>query len=542
MIFQNALLSWNRVSIIPDMAEDLDTSEANILKLLEDINSSKSPGPDRISPRILKEARNVLASPLSYLFSKSIAMGKLPEDWKLAYISPIHKKGDRRIALNYRPVSLTSVVCKLLEKVVRLGIVNHMNRHKLFSTKQHGFLSGRSTLLQLLLVLEKWTKALERGEDVDVVFLDFQKAFDKVPHQRLIDTIKYNGIRGSTEVWIREFLSGRRQRVVVKGSNSTWKDVISGIPQGSVLGPILFIVYINSLPHVVIGSDVYLFADDVKIFKSICHPQDQNTLQGDIHNMYEWTKDSLLVFNPQKCSSMTISRHHTEDNQRIYEMNSNQLKVSSSERDLGVIVDNRLSFEEHIWSKIKKANSIMGIIRRTYTHLDDSTFLLLYKALVRPHIEYANQIWCPFLRKHIDGIENVQRRATRLLPNMNGLTYEERLQRLKLPTLAYRRVRGDLIEVFKLLNGRYDSEVAEGLLTMNPRVSRGHQFKLTKERAMLNIRKYYFTNRVVDLWNNLPKWVVEANDTKCFERNLDQFMSNHPIRFDHRARLDWHHE
>ena len=529
---------WNRVSIIPDMEDHLDTSPENVLKILADINPSKSPGPDRISPRILKEAKEVLSYPLSYLFTKSLSTGKLPEEWKHANITPIHKKGDRRIALNYRPVSLTSVVCKVMEKVIRQGILRHMITHQLLSTRQHGFISGRSTLLQLLLVLEKWTEALDRGEDIDVVFLDFQKAFDKVPHRRMMDTLRYYGVRGDTGAWIRDFLSGRRQRVMVKGSSSSWRDVLSGIPQGSVLGPILFVLYINSLPDVVSGSEVYLFADDVKIFKSIVCVQDQITLQNDIDSMYEWTKDSLLVFNPQKCSSMTISKRKPEN--RCYEINSCRLRVTESERDLGVVVDNKLTFEEHIWSKIKKANTIMGIIRRTYTYLDDKTFLLLYKALVRPHIEYANQIWCPFLKKHIDGIENVQRRATRLLPNMSGLTYQERLQRLNIPTLSYRRVRGDLIEVFKLVTGKYDNDVAEGLLEINPRVSRGNKLKLIKKRATLNVRKYFFTNRVVNIWNKLPNWVVEAESTKGFEKNIDKYMANHPIRFDHRAHVEWH--
>ena len=514
----------------------MDASVNRTLELLKDVDPTKSPGPDEISPRILFEARDELAPALSALFERSIASGRIPKDWKLANITPIYKKGDKRVALNYRPVSLTSITCKLLEKIICRGIVEHMTRHDLLSHRQFGFLAGRSTLLQLLVVLEHWTRAIEEGEEIDVVFMDFRKAFDKVPHRRLGNVLRHYGISGNILLWIEDFLSERKQRVRITDSTSEWRPVISGIPQGSVLGPILFVIYVNSLPTVVRDSEVFLFADDTKVFRRIKAAEDTPKLQEDINRMLDWTKDSLLEFHPEKCKSMTIARH--TGTLRYYELAGQPLERTDTEKDLGVILDTKLTFEEHMWTKVKKANSIMGIIRRSFTYLDENCFLHLYKSLVRPHLEYGNQAWCPHLRKHIDSIENVQRRATKLIPGFHDLSYPERLQRLRLPTLAYRRLRGDLIETYKLATGRYDMAACQGLITVNPRTSRGHRYKLTKDRVNTSLRKFSFTQRIINPWNSLPACVVEAPSVESFERRLDKHYSNLALRFDHRTRTD----
>lgn len=311
--------------------------------------------------------------------------------------------------------------------------------------------------------------------------------------------------------------------------------MISGIPQGSVLGPILFVIYINSLPTVANNSEIFLFADDTKIFKEITSPSNKIELQQDLDSMLQWTKDSLLQFHPDKCSSMTITRHPTTP--RHYHLDDQELRISEEERDLGVILDPKLTFETHMWSKIKKANSIMGVIRRSFTYMDDPIFLSLYKSLVRPHLEYANQAWSPHLRKHIDSIENVQRRATKLIPNMRDLTYEERLRKLKLPTLTYRRLRGDLIEMYKIATGIYERDTCQALVDFSGRTSRGHKYKLTKSHIRSDIRKYSFKERVINPWNNLPSEVVEAPSLISFERRLDAYLGDCPIRYDHRAQM-----
>ena len=505
-----------------------------VKKKLDKLNISKSPGPDGVHPRVLKEVSKSLCIPLAKIFDTSIRTGQIPEDWKCAYITAIFKKGNRKVAGNYRPVSLTSIICKLMESIVREEIIEHMKRNKLFSKKQFGFISGRSTVLQLLQVLDKWTEILDMGGCVDTIYCDFMKAFDKVPHLRLLHKLEKYQITGQISRWIRSFLLGRKQRVIVNGEKSEWKDVTSGIPQGSVLGPILFVLYINDMPDVTsIGTDTYLFADDTKAFRGIYKQSDCAKLQTDIHALQEWSDKWLLRFHPEKCKAMRIGKSRVEKWDYSLKEGLPPMEYVDSEKDIGVVIDNKLSFNQHISEKINKANSIMGILRRTMEYMDCTTFKLLYTALVRPHLEYANQVWCPHLKKHIESIENVQRRASKQIPGLSHLSYEERLRKIKLPTLAYRRSRGDMIELYKILTGKYDEDVSNFLRTRDDSTTRGHQYKLFKTRARLDLRKYSFTQRTVKIWNNLPSKVVSAPTIKQFESRLDKFWENQPRKYDY---------
>ena len=298
--------------------------------------------------------------------------------------------------------------------------MDHMRRNNLLSKKQYGSISGRSTVLQLIKVIDNWTEALDEGKTVDIIYCDFMRAFDRVPHERLLEKISRCGIKGNYLGWMKEFLMNRRQRVVVNGVASDWRDVISGVPQGSVLGPLLFVIYINDLPSCMEnGSQIYLYADDTKILKAIEEENGCCRLQRDLNNMKKWTEKWLLSLHPDKSRYMRIGR--TEVREGAYQL-CNVIERSSAEKDIGVIIEDKLKFSEHLAEKINKANEVVGIIRRTFIGLDAEMFKQLYTALVRPHSEYAYQVWNPYLIKDIEAVENVQRRATRLLPNMKNLT------------------------------------------------------------------------------------------------------------------------
>ena len=466
----------------------------DVQKKLKSLNPNKSLGPDRLHPRILKELHSVLDKPLAILYQNTLKQGKIPDEWKHAIVTAIFKKGDKRKPNNYRPVSLTCIICKIIESIVRDKIMDHMKNNNLFSNKQFGFLDGRSTVLQLLTVLDKWTKIIDEGGKIDCVYFDFKKAFDKVPHQRLIYKAEQYGIKGEIINWIKSFLNSRTQQVVINGESSECKDVTSGIPQGSVLGPLLFVIFINDLPDQV-KSDMYLFADDTKVFRRISTKEDKEILQEDINEMLKWADKWQLEFHPDKCVKMSINNKECEN--RTYKMNDITLKNVKQEKDIGVIVDDQLKFEDHMYEKIKKANNMMGLIRRSFMHLDKEMFLNLYKALVRPHLEYANVIWHPTKMKDITAIENVQRRATKYLPSLKDLSYEERLQKLKLPTLRYRRLRGDLIETYKLMTGKYDYELVDFMPKQHDSSSslptRGHHLKLYRQRAEKNLRNNFLS-------------------------------------------------
>ena len=296
---------------------------------------------------------------------------------------------------------------------------------------------GRSTVTQLLKYLDECGEIISTGGIVDSIYFDFSKAFDTVPHRRLISKLKAYGIDGQILSWIESFLTEREQEVRVNGELSKPKHVISGIPQGSVLGPLLFVVYINDLPDVV-KSNVLLFADDTKIYRQICSRNDALMLQNDIKSLTDWSEKLSLKSNTSKCHVLTLGKLENIMYTQRYLLYEDELEHVFQEKDLGVIVDMELTFEEHISAKVNKANAIMGLIRRSFNFLDCGMFRKLYTTFVRPHIEYAQSVWSPHLAKYVNILENVQVRAPKLVDGMKGLDYADRLRKLNLPTLQHR--------------------------------------------------------------------------------------------------------
>ena len=413
-----------------------------VLNLLRKQNPHKTMGPDKLHARILKELAEQIAEPLTHIYNASIKSGKVPDEWKHALVSAIFKKGDRNLPSNYRPISLTCHVCKILEKIIRDKIMQHLEANNVICSHQHGFCKSKSCLTNLLEAFEDWSLWDDTNARFDAVFLDFQKAFDSVPHVRLIYKLNKLGIRGRLLNWIEDFLRNRRQRVVVNGSESDWREVTSGVPQGSVIGPLLFICYINDLPSVMTGCECKIFADDCKVYRKIETTEDYNILQKNLDLMSEWSKEYMLYFNPKKCVVMHLGRNNPN---KVYSIEDQILDKTEEEKDLGVIINKNFSFSTHINKSISKANQSLGIMQRTFTYMDEELFRDIYLPFVRPHLEYCVQVWSPYLRCEVDKIEKVQRRATKLVPSLHELPYEERLKKLNLTTLEERRHRGDQI-------------------------------------------------------------------------------------------------
>ena len=251
----------------------VEITASQVRKKLKKLKKTKSAGPDGFHPRILLECTESITTPLTMIFQKSMHEMQLPAKWKQGHVTPIHKKGKKTSPGNYRPISLTSVVGKIMESLVRDAIVEHMMKNGLFSDDQHGFVPGRSCMTQLITCIDRWTELLDNGDPLDVIYLDFKKAFDSVPHQRLLQKLEAYGITGKLHQWLSDFLIGRQQRVVIGQDSSEWTTVKSGIPQGSVLGPVLFVIFINDLPNA-INSAVKIFADDTKIYRPVKQQQD----------------------------------------------------------------------------------------------------------------------------------------------------------------------------------------------------------------------------------------------------------------------------
>ena len=294
------------------------------------------------------------------------------------------------------------------------------------------------------------------GIPVDILFLDYSKAFDSVPHRRLLKQVESFGIHGTALAWIGAFLSNRRQQVRANGELSEFKPVLSGVPQGSILGPVLFTLYVNDIPSE-LESIISMYADDTKIYTAITSESSITALKSDLRKLEAWAQLMQMKFHPAKCKVMHLGKSNPKETYQMKTADGNyhNLEETEVEKDLGVEVDNKLKFSHHIQSKINKANKILGCLKHTFKFLNKEVFTLLYKSLVRPHLEYASCIWSPQLKRDQDAIERVQRRATKLVPELRNLPYTSRLQQLSLPTLKYRRRRSDMIETYRIATNQH---------------------------------------------------------------------------------------
>ena len=502
---------------------DIELSHGVIHHELESLQEDKAAGPDDIPSIVLKHCAFELTIPLFYLFNASLTTGKLPQDWKNAKITPIYKKGSRNKPENYRPVSLTSQVCKVLERIVKKGITAHLSSNNLLSKQQHGFTQKRSCMTNLLETLEDWTSEVDQGNSVDCVFLDFRKAFDSVPHRRLVKKLQSYGIRGNLLAWIQDFLSNRWQKVVIRNGESAWGHVTSGVPQGSVLGPTLFLLFVNELPSLVEGR-IKMFADDCKLYRPIGDTTDGQSLQQDLFELEKWTDQWLLKFNSSKCKVMHIATKnpHIDYQMRGDNGQYSSLKETMDEKDLGINVANTLKPTTHCQKAASKVMSALRLLRLSFDHLNIRNFKSLYTTYVRPHLEYGIQAVGPYMAQDFKALEQVQRRATKLVSQIRNLSYEERLKKLKILSIKDRVIRGDLIETHKILTGKVDTDAAHFFELSREERTRGHQLKLKKKRAVHLARIKFFSHRVVSPWNRLPEEVVTAQSTNGFKNGLDQ--------------------
>ena len=331
--------------------------------------------------------------------------------------------------------------------------------------------------------------------------------------------LKSHGMGVNIVTWIQNWLTDRWQRVSVEGETSAWTAVHSGVPQGSVLWPLLFLVYINDLEDGV-ASNILKFADDTKNFRRVQTRQECRTLQDDLNRLDQWSAKWQMVFNQSKCKCLHIGRANGKE---PYEMHNTVLLKTSKEKDLGVTISADWKVSEQCGIAARKGNQLLGMIKRNITYREKNLIIPLYKSIVRPHLEYCIQAWRPHLKKDIDKLERVQRRATKLIPDLRILSYEDRVQQCKLTTLETRRVRGDQIEVFKITHGIEGLDSGMFFKYRTDNGTRGHSWALAKERCKLDIRKYAFSQRTINEWNRLPGECVNATSVNMFKNKIDNY-------------------
>ena len=496
-----------------------------VLKLLRGLNPKKASGPDRVPCFLLKELAAELAPVYTHLFQQSLDTGITPPSWLEAWVSPVFKKGSRCDPANYRPVSLTSVPCKLLEHILCTHIRGHLDRLGVITDVQHGFRARHSCESQLLLTTHDLYRCQDLRDQVDVAVLDFSKAFDTVPHQRLLGKLEFYGITGPVYNWIRAFLTGRTQSVMVEGEHSRKDAVLSGVPQGTVLGPLLFLLFVNDLPECVsTGTRVRLFADDCLVYREVRSQEDRVRLQADLYALGEWSARWGMRFNTSKCEVLQVGTgSRTLPATHFYILNGDVLKLVSSAKYLGVLVTHNLSWGEHINAIASKANAKLGWARRNLCGCPYELRDIAYTSLIRPGLEYSDCLWDPTTKADAALLDQVQHRAARWAKGKSkfGTCSVSALQsELGWLPLSERRRHHRLSTLYKIRNGLLAVEPGAIDLEPNLRPGKQNKYKLPSARRQESPIWRQFVFRTAREWNELPAEVAEAGSLNIFKSRL----------------------
>ena len=508
----------------PHIEEDtLYAHPDHVYKLLLTINTRKSPGPENISPILLKTLKSEITYTMAALFTMILQTGDIPASFKKAHIIPIHKKGDKTNPLNYRPVSLTSILSKLFEKVTQNIIMTHLKMYNILTPNQHGFRAGLSTETQLINVIDSISYSMDQNYRVDCIVTDFSKAFDVVPHSKLLLKCHNYGIRGVLLKVLENFLKGRTQQVKVDGVLSEETEVLSGVPQGTVLGPLLFLLYINDLPSN-ITSITKLFADDCMLIRRIKDTQDENTLQSDLDKLSKWCDKWNMPLNLLKCNVIHFTRKISEILPQ-YMLKSETLKPVTDIKYLGITLNEKLNWSTHTKNTVNKAQKVLNLIKRNFYKSSANTKIMSYKTLVRPILEYASSAWNPHTKYDLGKLEKINRQAARLVHNEYSRkpgTMTELLKEHNWPTMEERFTMNRVGMLHKIINS--NSSIVDKNIRFSdyqrPRAANNKQILRPPTHTLLHSCSFY--PRSAAEWNTLPQVIVDIKNNKSFKSSISK--------------------
>jgi len=524
--------------IVNDVKDKLSNSSFQIPEVLEDfvhkelksLDETKSTGLDDIGPRILKLSFDVISRPITKMFNISLIKGKFPGKFKTAKVTPIFKKGSKLDKNNYRPISILPVLSKILERHVSNHMRDFLETHKLIFKMQSGFRKNHSCETALTAIIDDWIEAINDKKFVGTIFLDLTKAFDLVNHSLLLNKLRLYGFSGSSVQWFTSYLSNREQKVCVSGHLSSAQPVSAGVPQGSILGPLLFIMYINDLPLHTKDSSVDMFADDTTISaygKTVLEVH--NILQNNLNSIAEWCIQNSMIPNISKTKSMYLSASTNKTisdnlNSPALTMHGESLAYSSTEKLLGVYVDQHLNWKYQVEQTIKKCNSYLYLLLRIKSYLNLHSRKLFFNAYILPHLDYCCTIWGNCSDRLIEAVIKFQKRAARIIldKDFNSPSEElfKELRWMKFPErIKYKKA----ILVYKSLNNSCPEylETKFALIQTNHyqtlRSIVNNELAVPTPRLEFSRKSLCYSGPVI--WNTIPKHVRLSNTVETFKRS-----------------------
>ena len=510
-------------------------TEKDVSDLLKTLDTSKATGPDQISQMMLKQTGDAIVPSLVKLFNLSLRSSKYPSEWKKANVIPIFKKGDASSIDNYRPVSILSCVGKLFERAVFKYVYNFLRDGNAISIKQSGFKPGDSTVYQLAHLYHIFCEAIDKQKDIRVVFCDISKAFDRVWHSGLLAKLKKVGITDDLLNWFRDYLSLRKQRVVINGQSSSWGNVSAGVPQGSVLGPLLFLIYINDITDEAQSSEIRLFADDTILYILVDNPvTSAAALNDDLKRIGTWASKWLVRFSAPKTKTMYISKKKQQALKPQLKMSGTALDEVESFKHLGVTISKDLSWHQHIENLATTAGKCLDILNALKYKLDRTTLEKLYFVFIRSKLEYANIVWDNCSKQLSDILEGVQYRAAKIISGaINRTSHNIIYKELCWQSLEDRRYRQRLRVLYKTMHG----QAPEYLQNTIPAPADGNQRYALREnniptyRARTSAFHNSFIPKSIRDWNKLETSVKNADTLETFTSKLDSDLCKVPKWF-----------